>query len=387
MSRQGCAGNSELEVGFGCPVKTCGNPYLEYHHFDPPWRDKQHHDPKGMIALCAEHHRKAEGGAFTAEQLRQFKVEGFDRNDHVKGRFDWRRKDLLVSVEGGYSSVNTPVPVSFNGAPVVMLTQDENSELLVSVNMLTTSVMPRLQMFENDWVSTGQPKDILCPPSGKKIQASYANGDRISIEFFAINNEDLLAARLGNWGSSRSSLLADGDIAFPLVLVSIEIEVPEAGISIVRGSTSTPMMHVSDMTCSSALCAVSLGHIKPPFPSAIRAFIDREGVNLRLASMNAPNLWSTSNRSFEGIPILLDGFQFEECTFRRCWMGTRGNPFMLQNCHLEDVGELPLADEIVNSAKAIFALTKCRFPTFASLTNGLRQSSAQPMDDDSPPDS
>ena len=24
------------EVGFGCPIPNCGNPYLEWHHFDPP---------------------------------------------------------------------------------------------------------------------------------------------------------------------------------------------------------------------------------------------------------------------------------------------------------------------------------------------------------------
>jgi hypothetical protein len=24
------------EVGFRCPVDDCGNPYLTWHHFDPP---------------------------------------------------------------------------------------------------------------------------------------------------------------------------------------------------------------------------------------------------------------------------------------------------------------------------------------------------------------
>jgi hypothetical protein len=26
------------EVGFCCPVEGCGNPYLTWHHFDPPRR-------------------------------------------------------------------------------------------------------------------------------------------------------------------------------------------------------------------------------------------------------------------------------------------------------------------------------------------------------------
>ncbi|WP_290437550.1 HNH endonuclease signature motif containing protein [Aeromonas caviae] len=62
------------EVGFGCPVKDCGNPYLEYHHFDPPIHIGPHNDPKGMIALCAQHHKKADGNAYTVEQLHDWLI-------------------------------------------------------------------------------------------------------------------------------------------------------------------------------------------------------------------------------------------------------------------------------------------------------------------------
>lgn len=41
------------EVNFGCPIEGCGSPYLEYHHFDPPWHEREHHDPQGMIH-CVE---------------------------------------------------------------------------------------------------------------------------------------------------------------------------------------------------------------------------------------------------------------------------------------------------------------------------------------------
>ena len=36
------------EVGFGCPIEGWGSPYLMWHHFDPPWRVREHHDPVGM---------------------------------------------------------------------------------------------------------------------------------------------------------------------------------------------------------------------------------------------------------------------------------------------------------------------------------------------------
>src|SRR4029079_15500764 len=87
------------EVQFGCPVSGCANPYLEYHHFDPPWREKHHHNPEGMLALCAEHHRKADAGAFTVEQLREMKKES---PNTVRGRFNWLRNELLAVVGGSF---------------------------------------------------------------------------------------------------------------------------------------------------------------------------------------------------------------------------------------------------------------------------------------------
>src|SRR5688500_4829581 len=116
------------EVGFGCPVPACGNPYLEYHHFAPAWRERNHHDPVGMIALCAEHHAKADAGAFTEEQLRTFNslCPG-----SVSGRFDYLRHKLL-GVVGGNFFFETPVLVQASGEPQIWWSRDENGYLRLS---------------------------------------------------------------------------------------------------------------------------------------------------------------------------------------------------------------------------------------------------------------
>ena len=88
------------EVGFRCPVEGCGNPYLTWHHFDPPWHVENHHRPEGMIALCLDHAAKADGGAFTDDQLRTLKKNGRQRAEEVRGQFDWMRRDLLAVVGG-----------------------------------------------------------------------------------------------------------------------------------------------------------------------------------------------------------------------------------------------------------------------------------------------
>src|SRR3954463_3584518 len=84
------------EVGYGCPMPDCGRPYLEWHHFDPPWRERQHHDPAGMIALCSECHPKADAGAYTVAQLHEFKRDAAHAKD-VMGRFDWLRRDIAIA--------------------------------------------------------------------------------------------------------------------------------------------------------------------------------------------------------------------------------------------------------------------------------------------------
>ena len=88
------------EVGFGCPVPGYGRPYLEWHHFDPPWREKNHHNPNGMTALCREHHIQADNGAFTKEQLLQFKRDGKANWQQVSGNFNWMRNRILAVVGG-----------------------------------------------------------------------------------------------------------------------------------------------------------------------------------------------------------------------------------------------------------------------------------------------
>lgn len=61
------------ETNFRCANPDCDSVILTYHHFDPSWRERQHNEVEGMIALCPECHWRAEGGAWTKEKLREFK--------------------------------------------------------------------------------------------------------------------------------------------------------------------------------------------------------------------------------------------------------------------------------------------------------------------------
>ena len=150
------------EVGFGCPVKGCGNPYLEYHHFDPPVNIRAHNEPEGMIALCAQHHKKADGGSYTIPQLHNLKK---DRTNAklVRGNLDWLRNELLAVI-GGNFYFETPIPVYIDNQEVIAIKRDKEGYLRLSVHMLSMQAEERLIINDNSWENIGSPTDLRSPP-------------------------------------------------------------------------------------------------------------------------------------------------------------------------------------------------------------------------------
>lgn len=174
------------EAGFGCPVPGCSSPYLYWHHFDPPWHERQHHDPAGMIALCAEHHGKADAGAFTREQLHALKASA--QSDTVAGRFDWLRRELIIRA-GSNFYFGTPYILTYRTTPLIWFTRDPQDHILVNLRMLTRSAEPRLVMEESYWTLGGRPENVVCPPWGKLVDVKYSNGDRVRVEFRETQDE------------------------------------------------------------------------------------------------------------------------------------------------------------------------------------------------------
>jgi hypothetical protein len=221
------------EVGFGCAVTGCGSPYLYWHHFDPPWKEHQHHDPEGMIALCGEHHAKADVGAYTKEQLRTLKREAEERE--TGGRFDWMRNRLLAVV-GGNFYYETPVILRIRGAPIIWFNRDADEHLLLNLRMPTTSGERRAVIEDNYWL-VGAPEDVECPPSGRLVRMAYANGDSVSVEFFQAESEDELVRRYRDIGA-----LEGNDLPFPITAVEVQMNVANTTLRFGPRETTLPGM-------------------------------------------------------------------------------------------------------------------------------------------------
>jgi hypothetical protein len=367
------------EVGFGCPVEDCGSPYLTYHHFDPPRREREHNDIPGMIALCREHHDHAEGGAFDKDQLRALKREGAERNRRITGRFSWRRQQLIVHV-GQTLTFESRIPLAFNGIPVIALTRAPNSDLLVSINMLTTSMLPRLRMFENDWVSTGNPIDLESPPFGRKLFANYPNGDEICVEFTVVQDPDGLKDALPHMShASRwaSELVADGNLTFPATLLDVELKLPEANVFITSEGIRTAMGEMRGSYLADVPCAVNLGHERAPYPTAVNTVgISPDRPWLRFASMNDSMLWNVADRHFVKNAFLLDGHDFEQCHFDECCLTMRGGSLGWRN-NRSDTSTIAAVAEIQTAFNAMKLMTERGLKSFVEASDRLGKAAAE----------
>jgi hypothetical protein len=219
------------EVGFGCPVYGCANPYLEWHHFDPPWHIENHHNPEGMIALCTQHHKQADGGAYTNEQLHAMKNDSAHAEE-VRGQFNWLRNDLLAVV-GGNCYYETLKVLQIDGHDVIWFARDENGYLRLNIEMLSVLPEERALIEENIWRNVGTPKDINSPPQGKELRIDYRNGDHLFIKFLVIDSAEKAHKKYSN-----DALLNPEYINFPITVVEINYKIGGTGIELRPSGTS-----------------------------------------------------------------------------------------------------------------------------------------------------
>ncbi|RKY28471.1 MAG: hypothetical protein DRP79_02175 [Planctomycetota bacterium] len=135
-----------------------------------------------MIALCLEHHSKADVNTYTKEQLRDFKQNGIAHSKEVRGRFDWLRNDLHAVV-GSLYCTNTLDIFTFNRKRVIWFNRDKENYFLLNVQIVSPSGEEMLLIEDNDWIVKGNPIDIESPPSGKLLNIKYCNDEYLRIEY------------------------------------------------------------------------------------------------------------------------------------------------------------------------------------------------------------
>lgn len=120
------------ECIFMCSINGCDVPYLEYHHFDPPWHIENHHNTEGMIVLCPVHHRQADVGAWNIAQLHELKRANKEIDlSQVEGKFNYLRNKFLLKAGGIYAFNNRFAEITLEGKPLIWFENvDENFKAL-----------------------------------------------------------------------------------------------------------------------------------------------------------------------------------------------------------------------------------------------------------------
>jgi hypothetical protein len=203
------------EVGFGCPV--CRSPFLEWHHFDPPWEKEKHWRPEGMVAMCPICHGSADrsrshAGSYSDDELRALKKSSRSSADVIANFPTWQDKEsLLVRVGGFYTDTSAPV-ISINEIPQIALSK--NAEGLLSLTFeLRNKNDDVVVKMEDNWF-TALPSyvhDMTVTPKTQEVKVWLGQAD-VGLEFsFKRLTMDQLDVMLGkDW--ARAEELAAGKL-------------------------------------------------------------------------------------------------------------------------------------------------------------------------------
>ena len=220
---------------------------MEWHHFDPPWRQVNHYDASGMIALCTHHHPEADGGAYTKDQLRQFKAAATRKVGVVDGKFNWLRSRLLVHV-GGNHYLDTNEILRLHGRRIIWFSRDDEDHWLLNITGVSRSDEQRFAIEENYWVVHGNQEDLECPPSGRALRVRYPNGDEYSVEFHELLDADALVKRYP-YGHPRLR-----EIQTPITSVDITFRVAGTALDFGPRHTLLGGVHISGSLVQGCQC-------------------------------------------------------------------------------------------------------------------------------------
>jgi hypothetical protein len=237
------------EANFGCPIPGCGNPYLTWHHFDPPWKIKEHHDPTGMIALCRDHHDKADAGLYTIDQLRELKNNAKSNNQIIQSKFEWLRREIITMIGSNIYS-NTPVIFEYNNEPIIWYNRSKEGYMLLNIRMDRIFGKSGLIIEDNYWVSYGKIDDLECPPNGKALKVTFQKINKFKIIFHEIiSNED--------FHNKISSQFIINEESYPIVFLEIDLELKTENIIFNKLETNLGGAIIKNIIVNSCKTAIS----------------------------------------------------------------------------------------------------------------------------------
>jgi len=223
------------EVNFGCPVAGCGCPFLTWHHFDPPWCVRKHHEPDGMVALCASHASFADGGHWSNAQLRALKNDPFVKS-RLSAVWPWDPEEILF-VLGGSVFVGPRAVLALRGRPLLEAKRAEvestaKHQIVFDAHVTKPDGEPFLEMEDNHLLIDVADVRVRATTRAKQFEVQHETGVRVGLRFhrytseklaehlrYVLENVDMVEAAMASAAASAT----DSDGLIPVVSINGKI--------------------------------------------------------------------------------------------------------------------------------------------------------------------
>ncbi len=176
------------EVNYSCPI--CGSPFLAFHHFDPPYHERPHHNPEGMIALCPQHHKLADSGMYSTKYLRELKHK--QSNNRIAFKWPWEPENIVFFFGGnilfGVRPVLTIREYTVLSVHRDKFTQNDVPRVLFDFDLRTQDGKSIARMERNLFETyTDGLEDFVFAPGGNVFAIEHISGTKLKLAYYRYN--------------------------------------------------------------------------------------------------------------------------------------------------------------------------------------------------------
>lgn len=157
------------DAAFGCVM--CGSPIIEFHHIEP-FHKVNEHTKENLVALCPEHHHRADCGEIPVSIVTKFKENPVNKKKNFvsKDFFLSNYNDMKTRV-GSNIYIRTPKILVVDKCPLITLTPDEEGNALLNAKFYNPNNVLLAEINNNEWFAYKNPElwDISYSPGHLKI--------------------------------------------------------------------------------------------------------------------------------------------------------------------------------------------------------------------------
>ena len=178
------------EAFYGCAF--CGNPIIEYHHIIP-YHVVLCHEEHNLIALCPNHHNKADRSMIPKDRLIQLKENPYNKDkENIKDDFFIGSYNNLQLRLGHSTFIRTPNILVVDGMPLISIRSDDDNNVIMNAKFYDKTNNLIAEIVENEWIAHLKKHKLWDIQYAGGILKINSSKKRISLQFQVQPEEGLV---------------------------------------------------------------------------------------------------------------------------------------------------------------------------------------------------